>query len=476
MFDIEQSPGWLGQLDRERPITLVDFRFTDLPGRWNHVVHWAEALRPRNELPLVSIAASNLMGWGAAHKSELALRPLPETAFADPFSTDNSVIVTCGIVDPRTGQADAKDPRETMVRAVQYLRATGLADAFLAGVELEFHVFDSIRFGHSATESFVAIDDDDRLDSLHAQPEAAMRGHRIAYAQHHYAISPADRASSLRSNLLKTLRLAGITPLHHQHEAGPSQHEISLYRADAVAAADGIQRAKYVVLGSADRLGKTATFMPKPMAYKPGSGLHINVSLWRDGAPMFAGEETAGLSQLGASFLAGVLAHTRALNGLLNPSINSYRRLDGLYNPMVGAFYGTANRTAPVRVPHAGSPSEKRLEIRYADATANPYLALAAILMAGVDGIERKLSPGPPNEADALRTMGSFDPRKRSSESLCRSVEEAVVALDGDRNFLTKGDVFSAELVDAQLAELCRQARVGRGLPHPNEFAMVYGC
>ena len=230
------------------------------------------------------------------------------------------------------------------------------------------------------------------------------------------------------------------------------------------------------MLNSVARLGKTATFMPKPMAYRPGSGLHLNVSLWREGIPLFAGEQPAGLSEIGARFLAGVLAHTRALNGLLNPSLNSYKRIDGLYNPMRAAFYGTANRTAPIRVPFAASPSEKRLEIRYADATANPYLALAAVLMAGLDGIERRLTPGAPYEADATRTMGSFDPRKRSPQSLCRSVEEAVVALDGDRTFLGAGNVFSDALVDAQLAELCRQARVNRGLPHPNEFSMFYGC
>ncbi|MDP1966856.1 MAG: glutamine synthetase beta-grasp domain-containing protein [Reyranella sp.] len=464
MFDAELSPGWMSQLDQEQLTDVVDFRFTDLPGRWGHVVHWAEVLRDKCEPPLVSIASTSLMGWGAVQNSELALRPHLETAFVDPFASERSTVLTCGIVDPRSGRPDAKDPRATLERAVEYLKASGIADTMLVGVELEFHVFEGIRFRQSAGESSVAVDEGD--------PQS----HRIAYAQHHYATAPSDWASSFRSGLLKTLRDVGVVPLHHQHEAGLGQHEISLRHGEAISAADAIQKAKYVVLNSVTRLGKTATFMPKPMAYRPGSGLHLNVSLWREGVPLFAGEQAAGLSEVGIWFLAGVLAHTRALNALLNPSTNGYKRIDGLFNPMLAAFYGTANRSAPIRVPFAGSPSEKRLEIRYADATANPYLALAAVLMAGLDGIERKLSPGVPYEADATRTMGSFDPRKRSPLSLCRTVEEAVVALDGDRTFLTRGEVFSEALVDAQLAELCRQARVSRGLPHPNEFPMFYGC
>lgn len=468
MFDSDSRVSWLSQFEQKGALDAVDFRFSDLPGRWNHVVHVTDGLRLQDKPPIIGVASTSLMGWGSVQSSELGLLPRVDTAFVDPFAKERTLVVTCDLVDPTSKAPDPKDPRATLQRAIMHLGNGNVAEQLQVGTELEFHLFKGVRFAQGAMESFVKIQE---VDGSEDNP-----GHRIAYAQHHYTAGPADWASSFRSTIVTTLKAIGVAPRHHQHEAAPSQHELSLVHSEALPAADNIQKAKYVVLSSAARLGHSATFMPKPVAYRAGSGLHLNMSLWRKERPVFAGSGVAGLSNVGLSFIAGILSHSRALNALLNPTFNSYRRLDGIYNPMVDVFYGTANRTAPIRVPYANSSAEKRLEVRFCDASANPYLAIAGLLMAGLDGIERNLTPGPPLETDATRSLGAFDPRKRAAHSLCRTLEEAIIALDGDRAFLTSGGVFTETLIDAQLAELCRQVRVMRGLPHPNEFAMFYGC
>ncbi len=455
---------------------IVDFRFTDLPGRWGHVCHWIDGIADIASLSPVMLSSASIMGWNDAAQSEIALRPIEGTQFLDPFAEERTVVVNCHLVDPGTGRVSDKDSRATLERACLYLAGSGVADAFVVGAELEFYLFDDIRFRHSANETFVSITESDGLEAAETRSRRGGVGHRISYPAHHFATGPADWANAFRSSLLKRLADIGVPPLHHQHEDGPGQQEICLRHADAVTAADRVQATKYVVLNGADAVGQTATFMPKPMAYRPGSGMHMNVSLWKAGDPVLAGDEIAGFSSLGLSFLAGILAHSRALTAILNPSINSFKRLDAIVNPMARASYGIGNRTVPRRIPSVFGAHEKRIEVRFGDATANPYLAFAAILLAGLDGIERGMKPPAPHEGDLLRENAPYDPRRCTPDGLCRSLDEAIVALDADSNFLLKGGSFTSALLAAHIGELCRQVRVCRALPHPNEFLMSYGA
>lgn len=455
---------------------ILDLRFTDVAGRWGHVCHWVGGATNFEAVPALSISSSSLTGWGDAARSELFLEPITETAFIDPFAEQRTAIVQCRLREGTAREISAKDSRSTLERACARLRRTGIADSCAFGTELEFYLFDEVRFRHSSNDSFYSIEESDSLESRRSVPRGGASGHRISYPAHRLSAGPSDWASGFRSSLLKQLAEVGVAPRQHQHEDGPSQHEISLCHADAVQMADRIQVAKYVVTKGAAACGQTATFMPKPLAYKAGSGLHINVSLWRDEAPVFAGDRAHALSETGRFFLAGILAHARALTALLCPSVNGFKRLDAISNPMVPVAWGVGNRTVPIRIPPATSPEEARIEVRFADATANPYLAFAAVLLAGLDGVERGLDPGMPCEGDIMRLKAPFDPRRVSPDSLCRTLDEAIVALDRDSDFLRTDDIFSASIIDAHIAELCRQVRVCRALPHPNEFLMSFGA
>jgi len=450
---------------------IVDLRFTDMLGRWLHVAHWAVG-RDAVSVEGVAVAAGNLAGWGRMEDSELRLLPDPASAFVDPFAARPTAAIVCEAVDPLRLTPSPRDSRATLRRALDALVRAGIADALDVGPELEFHLLDDARFLVSPTESFVRLAESDGLHNSSAAMEGGNPGHRVAYPAWHLALPPADGASDMRADLLAWAAASGLEPLHHVHEAGPSQHEIGMRHRPALAAADAVQRLKWLIHVAARRWGKTATFMPKPMPWQPGSGLHLNLSLRREQRNLFAGDAPGALSPLAQRFLGGLVAHARALNAVLNPSTNSYKRLATLYPGAAAPSWGVANRSAPFRVPRT-SAAESRIELRFADAAANPYLAVAAVLCAGLDGVERGLDPGPP-ATDNLRRAGEGGVRARRPESLARDLGEAVLALDADRAFLERDGVFAPELIDALLAELERQLHVNRGLPHPNEFYMYF--
>ncbi len=448
---------------------LVELRFTDLLGRWLSVSSWAKAL-PQGEAPIF-VASSNIAGWGRLEHSDLLLRPDLATAWRDPFASRPTLVVICACHDPTTRQVSALDTRATLARALGRLRDSGVADTLLIGPELEFYLFEDVRFHVSPTECFFRIDARDALENTRRDFAGGNRGHRMTYPVLHLAPQPIDAEVAWRAELLALAEQAGLEPLKHQHEAGPGQHEIVLRHASALRAADKIQIAKFLVLNAADRAGRTATFMPKPLAYQPGSGLHLNLSLQRDGAAVFAGAEGGRLAR---HFIAGIFAHAPALNAITNPGTNSFKRLSTLFSPNVALAYGAANRAAAIRVPSALSADALRLELRFPDAAANPYLAIAAVLMAGLDGMAKRLDPGPSIETDPRDAVENWDLRKRATPNFAFDLGEAILALDRDREFLTTSGVFSDALIETLVAELTRQLRVNRALPHPNEYYLYF--
>ena len=463
----------LAALARARGCELVALRFTDLLGRWLAISAWTRGLAPG--AATLSCASSNVAGWGGLQGSDLAVRADPATALVDPFAARPTLLVLGEALDASGLRASPMDPRATLARAMERLRASGVADELRVGVELEFYLFDDVRFRVAADECSFRVEERDSLENAARARPGGNRGHRVGYASQHLAGAPLDVDAGWRAELLAMADRLGLEPLGHQHEAGPGQHEIALGHAPALRAADRIQLGKWMVLNAAAAAGRSATFMPKPLPYKPGSGMHLNVSLWRGGAPLFAAP--GGGEALMRGFVGGVFAHMRALGAIANPGTNSFRRLAQLQAPGTPLAWGEANRAAAIRVPRAGAPEALRLELRFPDAAANPYLAIAAIAMAGLDGILRGLDPGPRRDDDPRRAAGAaWDVRRRAPDGPAFDLAEAILALDADRGFLEEGGVFDGALVEALVLELNRQLRVCRALPHPNEYYMYFSA
>lgn len=450
---------------------FIDLRFTDMLGRWLHVSLWARGLPPGGDA--IYVAASSIAGWGRLERSDMLVRPDPQTAFRDPFATRPTLIVIGELCDPTSGQSWPLDARDTARRALAALRASGIADDVQLGIELEFYLFDDVRFHMSPTECFFAVRERDSLENARRRRRTGNAGHRIAYPAHHLASAPLDQDEAWRLELVALADRVGLAPVKHQHEAGPGQQELGLHHASLLRAADKVQIAKWLVHNAARVAGRTATFMPKPLPYQPGSGLHLNLSLWREGRPLLAGSDGERLRR---HFIGGVFAHAPALSALTNPGTNSFRRLAALYAENPRLAYGPANRAVPVRLPGAASPDAQRLEFRFPDATANPYLAAAAIVMAGLDGLRRGIDAGPPLVDHPRAHDADRRPGLRAASGLASDLAEAIAALAGDREFLSADGVFDPLLIETLLAELHRQHRIGRSLPHPNEYYLYFSA
>ena len=453
----------LAALAQAQGCGALDLRFTDVAGRWLGVSLRAGQLRAADGP--VRVAAGTLPGWRRAGMGDLALVPVAGSAFLDPLAPVPTLAAIAEIHVPGEASVSGLDPRATLARALGALARRGVADEMRVGAELEFHLFEQVSYRLAATEcGFSVTAWDAGTAGVHA-------GHAVLDPARHLALSPIDAAASWRAALAAAAEDAGLEPLRHQHEAGHAQHELVLRHVPALVAADRIQRAKSLVLAMAARAGKTATFMPLPLAAGPGSGLHLNISFWRDGAPLLA---AAAGEDLARGFVGGVFAHAKALNALVNPSTNGFRRLARLYPPDARLVWGIANRGAAVRLPSAAAPGSARLELRFPDAAANPYLALAGLAMAGLDGIDRGLDPGPLAGQDPRRGAG-WDMRRRASPGFALNLAEAVAALDADRGFLLAEGVFDPALCEALAAELGDSVRREAMLPHPYEYQAYLG-
>jgi glutamine synthetase len=463
MTDATISVADLAALALDEGCEALDLRFTDVLGRWLGVS--CGAAQRRREDGALRVSAANVAGWRLSGTGDLVLSPVAGTAYRDAGAARPTLAAIAQVHEVGRAAPSALDPRATLGRALAALTRRGVAPEMRVGAELEFHLFDAVSFAVGPTACGFAV------TAWDMGVAAVHRGHGVRHPGQHLALPPADAAAGWRAEVMAAAERSGLEPLRHQHEAGCAQHEIALRHAPALIAADRIQGAKALVLAMAARAGKVATFMPLPLGQGPGSGLHLNLSFWRDGVPLLA---ALGGETLARGFVGGIFAHARALNALANPATNSFKRLARLYAPSARLVWGIANRGAAVRLPHAETPGAIRLELRFPDAAANPYLALAAVVMAGLDGIARGLDPGPLVAEDPRRRT-PWDMRRRATPGFSLTLAEAVAALDADRGFLMAEGVFDPALCDALASELADSVRRDYATPSPQDYLAYLG-
>lgn len=451
-------------------IQNVDFRFTDLRGRWHHIGFTASSIDERILEEGVMFDGSTISGWRDASESDMMLVPDLATAVLDPFSAQPSLILIADVTEPGDIIGYERCPRSVAKRASAWLANTGLAELAMVATEMAFSIFDDVRSDVAANKACWQVSSEEGSYSSNTRYDVGNSGHRFAKSAA-YAVPPADHHSDLRAEIVTMLQSMGLRTQQQQHNSAPNQGEINLAARPLLASADAVQIYKYVVQNVAHSYGKTASFMPKPMAFEPGLGFEIQQSLWRDEKPVFAGQGYADLSESCLHFIGGILQHGHALNAFTNPTTNSYRRLAENQGVPRHLAYAAINRSAAVRLPFAAKPEDKRVEFRFPDPAANAYLAFAATLMAGLDGMSRKLDPGEPMD----RNIYDLPPEEISDlPMVCRSLDQALRALEQDRDFLTKGDVFNDDLIDAYIKLKHVEIEALETVPHPVEYQLYY--
>ncbi|WP_316976583.1 type I glutamate--ammonia ligase [Shumkonia mesophila] len=466
-----KTPADVMKVIKEQDIPFVDLRFTDPRGKWQHTAQTPETLDDEAFADGIMFDGSSIAGWKAINESDMLLVPDPETAVMDPFSAQPSLILFCDIVEPSTGQPYNRDPRSLAKRAQAYLASTGIGDTAYFGPEAEFFVFDDVRYKVAMNTCSYELDSDEGpYVSGKIMPEGNA-GHRPPIKGGYFPVPPVDSASDLRAEMVTVMKEMGLPMEKHHHEVAPSQHELAIKYDTLVKAADNLQIYKYVVQMVAHSYGKTATFMPKPIIGDNGSGMHTHQSIFKNGKPVFAGSGYADLSETALYYIGGIIKHARALNAITNPGTNSYKRLIPGFEAPVLLAYSARNRSASCRIPYAASPKGKRVEVRFPDPTCNGYLAFAAMMMAGLDGIMNKIHPG-----DAMdKNLYDLPPEElKEVPTVCGSLRQALGALDADRDFLKKGDVFSDDLIDGYIALKWEEVYNFEHTPHPVEFQMYY--
>ena len=458
---------------KEKEIEWVDLRFTDPKGKWQHLTMVAGVMGEDEWTDGLMFDGSSIEGWKAINESDMTLKPDLDAVYVDPFSATPMLIVFCDIVEPGTGELYARDPRSTAKRAEAYLQSTGIGDTVFVGPEAEFFMFDDVRFDTSYNQSYFKIDDVELPTNTGRDYEGGNLAHRPRAKGGYFPVAPVDSAVDIRGEMVSTMLEMGLPCDKHHHEVAAAQHELGLTFGTLVTTADRMQIYKYVVHQVAHAYGKTATFMPKPIKEDNGSGMHTHFSIWNGKTPLFAGEKYAGLSDLCLYFIGGVIKHAKALNAFTNPTTNSYKRLVPGYEAPVLLAYSSRNRSASCRIPYGTGPKSKRVEVRFPDALANPYLAYSALLMAGLDGIQNRLHPGEAMD----KNLYDLPPAELAEvPTVCASLREALESLEADHDFLLKGDVFSKDQIEAYV-EL-KYAEVARWemTPSPVEYDMYYSA
>jgi glutamine synthetase len=459
------------EMIKKNDVQFVDFRFTDPRGKCQHTTYIADKVNKDTFMDGVMFDGSSIAGWKSINESDMILMPDTSSAFLDPFTAQPTLVLFCDVIEPSSGQPYGRDPRSVARRAEAYLKYTGIGDTAYFGPELEFFLFDDIRFENGMFGAFYEIDSEENPNNFGRKYEGGNMGHRPNVKGGYFPVPPVDSTQDMRSEMLATLKDVGIVPVLHHHEVAPSQCELGFDFSVLTATADNVQKYKYVIQNVAHTYGKTATFMPKPIAGDNGSGMHVHQSIWKDGKPLFAGNGYADLSELCLYYIGGIIKHAKALNAITNSSTNSYKRLVPGYEAPVLLAYSSRNRSASIRIPYVASPKGKRIETRFPDSSGNPYLTFAALLMAGLDGIENKIHPG-----DAMdKNLYDLPPEElKGVPHVSRSLREACEALDADRAFLKKGDVFNDDLIDGYIALKMEEIEKWEMAPHPVEFKMYY--
>jgi glutamine synthetase len=459
-------------LIKEKGAKFVDFRFTDTIGKEQHVTYPASHIDADTFTDGVMFDGSSISGWKHINESDMILMPDPSTAYLDPFADEPMVNITCNIVEPSTMQGYERDPRSIAKRAEEFLKSTGIADTAFFGPEPEFFIFDDIRWGADMSGCFVKIDSEEADWNSERVYANGNMGHRPGIKGGYFPVPPVDSLHDIRAAMCLAMEEIGLNvEVHHHEVATAGQCEIGVSFNTLVKKADEVQKLKYVVHNVAHAYGKTATFMPKPMVGDNGSGMHVHQSLAKGGTNLFSGNLYGGLSETALYYIGGIIKHARALNAITNPGTNSYKRLVPGFEAPVMLAYSARNRSASIRIPYVQNPKARRIETRFPDPSANPYLAFAALMMAGLDGIINKIHPGdamdkdlydlPPEEAKAIPTV-------------CHALDQALDYLDKDREFLTRGGVFTDDVIDAYIKLKMDDVTRMRMTTHPIEFDMYY--
>jgi glutamine synthetase type I len=457
---------------KENEVKFVDFRFTDTRGKEQHVTVPVKAFDDDKFKSGHAFDGSSIAGWKGIEASDMLLMPDPDTAHMDPFMDDATLVITCDVLEPSTGQGYERDPRSLARRAEDYLKSSGIGDVAYFGPEPEFFVFDSVEWSVDMSGSYCKIFSSEAAWESSAKHDGGNTGHRPPVKGGYFPVPPVDALQDIRSAMVLALEEQGVeVEVHHHEVATAGQCEIGTKFAPLVQRADWLQILKYTVMNTAHQFGKTATFMPKPIVGDNGSGMHVHQSIWKDGKNLFAGNGYAGLSEFALYYIGGIIKHAKALNAITNSTTNSYKRLVPGFEAPVKLAYSARNRSASIRVPFVSSDKARRIEVRFPDALSNPYLAFAAMLMAGLDGVQNKIHPG---EA-ADKNLYDLSPEEDAKiPTVCHSLDMALEHLDKDREFLTRGGVFTNDMIDAYIELKMGEVTRYRMTTHPVEYDMYY--
>ncbi|HHL45185.1 MAG TPA: glutamate--ammonia ligase [Gammaproteobacteria bacterium] len=460
------------KLIEDKEVKFVDFRFTDTRGKEQHVTFPAATIDADTISEGKMFDGSSIAGWKGIQESDMILKPDPDSAVLDPFTDESTLIIRCDIIEPNTMQGYERDPRSVARRAEAYLQSTGIGDTAYFGPEPEFFILDDVRWGAGIEGAFYKVNSEEAEWNSETTFEGGNIGHRPSVKGGYFPVPPVDSLHDIRAAMCLAMEEMGLTTEVHHHEvATAGQCEIGTAFNTLVRKADEVQILKYCVHNVAHAYGKTATFMPKPLVGDNGTGMHVHQSLGKDGVNIFSGNEYGGLSETALYYIGGIIKHARALNAFTNASTNSYKRLVPGFEAPVMLAYSARNRSASVRIPYVTNPKARRIEVRFPDPTANPYLAFAAMMMAGLDGIQNKIHPGEAMD----KNLYDLPPEEEANiPTVCHSFDQALEALDNDREFLTAGGVFTNDMIDGYIELKMEDITRLRMTTHPVEFDMYY--
>ena len=459
------------KLIKDKDVKFVDLRFTDTKGKMQHVTADVSCVDEEMFTDGYAFDGSSIAGWKGIEASDMTLMPDATSAHVDPFFAQTTLAIFCDVREPSTGQPYERDPRSIAKKAEAYMMSLGIGDSVVFGPEAEFFIFDDVRFSADMYKCGFAVDSSELPSNSNTDYEMGNLAHRPRVKGGYFPVPPIDSAQDIRSEMLSVLTEMGVTVEKHHHEVASAQHELGVKFGPMIKMADHMQIYKYVVHQVAQAYGKTATFMPKPIFGDNGSGMHVHQSIWKNGQPMFAGNKYADLSEMCLFYIGGILKHAKAINAFTNPLTNSYKRLVPGYEAPVLLAYSARNRSASCRIPHVTSPKAKRIEIRFPDPGANPYLAFTAMLMAGLDGINNKTHPGEPMD----KNLYDLPPAELAKiPTVAGSLREALACLDADRAFLKMGGVMNDDMIDSYIELRMAENMRYEMTPHPVEYDMYY--
>ena len=456
---------------KENDIKFIDFRFSDYNGKWLHITHRASKISEDELLKGVAFDGSSVGNWKEINESDMILIPNLDTNFIDPFTTHQTLVIICDVLDPKTNLGYIKDPRNTAIKAEKYLKESGIGDVAYFGPEPEFFIFDDVKFENNSHCSSFKLDSEEAPHNSGKTIEGGNMGHRSQLKDAYFDLSPLDSGQDIRSEMVEVLEQVGVVPTLHHHEVASSQYEIGFEYSTLAKTADNIQKFKYVVQNVANSYGKSVTFMPKPIFDDNGSGMHVHQSIFKDGQNLFMGNDHANLSELALYYIGGIIKHGRAINAFANSTTNSYKRLIPGFEAPVILAYSAKNRSASIRIPHVTNEKGRRIETRFPDPAGNPYLIFSALLMAGLDGIKNKIHPGEPKNQNLYHLD---EEESKKIPTVAKSLAEALEALDKDREFLLAGGVFTNEQIDSYIELKKKEVERYDNTPHPIEFEMYY--